>query len=155
MRPLKIALLSLTLAAPSLAFAIGGNDPVPGIDIIIKKNPGSKPIANIPLTDSEMSQYNALKENDRPVYLSKVIVPKLEQVNKKYDYDIKWDDIIEKGVNQDWCTPERCNMKTRVVIQLEIPESLSQSDVKFSLASQSDTVIEKRTIRRVTQMERR
>lgn len=37
MRPLKIALLSLTLAVPSLAFAIGGNDPVPGIDIIIKK----------------------------------------------------------------------------------------------------------------------
>lgn len=84
MKLLKLSLLSLTLAVPSLSLAAGGNDPIKGIDIIIKEDPGSQPIANIPFTDSEMSQYNELRENDRPTYLNKVIVPKLERVNKKY-----------------------------------------------------------------------
>lgn len=37
MKLLKLSLLSLTLAVPSLTFAAGGNDPIKGIDIIIKK----------------------------------------------------------------------------------------------------------------------
>ena len=152
MHLLKLSLLSLTLAIPSLAFAAGGNDPITGIDIIIKKDPGSQPIANIPFTDSEMSQYNELKENDRPAYLNKVIVPKLAQVNKKYNYDIKWNDVIEKGIEQQWCITVPCNTKTNMIIQLTIPENMRQSDVKFSLASKSDRVIERRTIKRAAQI---
>jgi len=155
MKLLKLSLLSLTLAIPSLSFAAGGNDPITGIDIIILKDPSSQPIANIPFTDSEINQYNELRENDRPAYLNKVIVPKLERVNKKYNYDIKWNPIIEKGIEQQWCITVPCDAKTTVVMQLTIPENLRQSEVKFSLASQSDAVIERRTIRRVVQMERR
>ncbi|WP_201579858.1 hypothetical protein [Psychrobacter sp. Pi2-52] len=155
MKLLKLSLLSLTLALPSLALAAGGNDPILGIDIIILKDPSSQPIANIPFTDSEINQYNELRENDRPAYLNKVIVPKLERVTKKYNYDIKWNPIIEKGIEQQWCITVPCDAKTTVVMQLEIPESLRESEVKFTLASQSDAVIERRTIRRVVQMERR
>ena len=155
MKLLKLSLLSLTLALPSLALAAGGSDPIEGIDIIILKDPSSQPIANIPFTDSEMRQYNELRENDRPAYLNKVIVPKLERVTKKYNYDIKWNPIIEKGIEQQWCITVPCDAKTTVVMQLEIPESLRESEVKFTLASQSDAVIERRTIRRVVQMERR
>ncbi|WLP94225.1 hypothetical protein [Psychrobacter sp. M13] len=160
MKLLKLSLLSLTIALPSLALsslalAAGGDDPITGIDIIIKKDPGSQPIANIPFTDSEMSQYNELRENDRPAYLNKVIVPKLQSVNQKYNYPIKWDDIIEKGIEQQWCITVPCNAKTNMIIQLTIPESLRQSDVKFSLASQSDRVIERRTIKRVEQIRMR
>ena len=147
MKLLKLSLLSLTLAVPSLSLAAGGSDPITGIDIIIKKDPGSQPIANIPFTDSEMSQYNELRENDRPTYLNKVIVPKLERVNQKYNYDIKWNPIIEKGIEQQWCITVPCDAKTTVVIQLNIPENLRQSEVKFSLASKSDVVIERRVIR--------
>lgn len=131
----KLSLLSLTLAIPSLAFAAGGNDPIEGIDIIILKDPSSQPIANIPFTDSEISQYNELRENDRPAYLNKVIVPKLEQVNQKYNYDIKWNNVIEKGIEQQWCIAVLCNTKSNMIIQLTIPENMRQSDVKFSLAS--------------------
>lgn len=155
MNLLKLSLLSLTLTIPSLTFAAGGSDPITGIDIIIKKDPGSQPIANILFTDSEISQYNELRENDRLAYLNKVIVPKLERVNQKYNYDIKWNPIIEKGIEQQWCITVPCDAKTTVVMQLEIPESLRESEVKFTLASQSDAVIERRTIRRVVQMERR
>ncbi|MBA6244224.1 MULTISPECIES: hypothetical protein [Psychrobacter] len=155
MKLLKLSLLSLTLAIPSLSFAAGGSDPIIGIDIIIKKDPGSQPIANIPFTDSEINQYNELRESDRPAYLNKVIVPKLERVNKKYNYDIKWNPIIEKGIEQQWCITVPCDAKTTVVMQLTIPENLKESEVKFTLASQSDAVIERRTIKRVVQMERR
>ena len=148
MKLLKLSLLSLTLAIPSLSFAAGGSDPIIGIDIIIKKDPGSQPIANIPFTDSEINQYNELRESDRPAYLNKVIVPKLERVNKKYNYDIKWNPIIEKGIEQQWCITVPCDAKTTVVMQLTIPENLKESEVKFTLASQSDAVIERRTIRR-------
>lgn len=155
MKLLKLSLLSLTLAVPSLSFAAGGNDPITGIDIIIKKDPSSQPIANISFTDSEINQYNELRENDRPAYLTKVIVPKLERVNKKYNYDIKWNSIIEKGVEQQWCITVPCDAKTTVVMQLTIPKNLRQSEVKFTLASQSDRVIERRTIKRATQMSMR
>lgn len=155
MKLLKLSLLSLTLALPSLSLAAGGNDPITGIDIIVRKDPGSQPIANIPFTDSEMSQYNELRENDRPAYLNKVIVPKLERVNQKYNYSIKWDDIIAKGIEQQWCITVPCNAKTNMIMQLTIPENMRQSEVKFSLASKSDRVIERRTIKRVVQMERR
>lgn len=160
MKLLKLSILSLTIALPSLALsslalAAGGNDPITGIDIIIKEDPGSQPIANIPFTDSEISQYNELRENDRLAYLNKVIVPKLERVNQKYNYDIKWNPIIEKGIEQQWCITVPCDTKSTMVIQLTIPESMRQSDVKFSLASKPDAVIERRTIKRVAQMQRR
>ena len=155
MKLLKLSLLSLTLALPSLSLAAGGNDPITGIDIIIKEDPGSQPIANIPFTDSEISQYNELRENDRLAYLNKVIVPKLERVNQQYNYDIKWNPIIEKGIEQQWCITVPCDTKSTMVIQLTIPESMRQSDVKFSLASKPDAVIERRTIKRVAQMQRR
>lgn len=155
MNLLKLSLLSLTLVLPSLVFAAGGSDPITGIDIIIKKDPSSQPIANIPFTDSEMNQYNELRENDRPAYLNKVILPKLERVNKKYNYSIKWDDIIAKGIEQQWCITVPCNAKTNMILQLTIPENMRQSEVKFSLASQSDAVIERRTIKRAAQMRMR
>ncbi|WP_201579857.1 hypothetical protein [Psychrobacter sp. Pi2-52] len=155
MNLLKLSLLSLTLTIPSLTFAAGGSDPITGIDIIIKKDPGSQPIANILFTDSEISQYNELRENDRLAYLNKVIVPKLERVNQKYNYDIKWNPIIEKGIEQQWCITVPCDAKSNMIIQLTIPESMRQSDVKFSLASKPDAVIERRTIKRVAQMRMR
>lgn len=160
MKLLKLSLLSLAIALPSLAIsslalAAGGNDPIKGIDIIILKDPSSQPIVNIPFSESEISQYNELRENDRPAYLNKVIVPKLERVNQKYNYDIKWNPIIEKGIEQQWCITVPCDTKSNMIIQLTIPENLRQSEVRFDLASQSDRVIERRTIKRAAQMRMR
>ena len=155
MNLLKLSLISLALALPSLSFAIGGNDPIIGIDIIILKDPSSQPIADFSFSETEMNQYNELRGEDRHAYLTKVIVPKLERVNKKYDYSIKWEPIITKGVEQQWCQKIRCDAKTTVVIQLDIPESLRESDVKFTSANKSDRVIERRVIKRIAQLEKR
>jgi len=45
----KATLLLALILISTIGFSqnkIGGDDPIPGIDIIIKKNPGSKPITN-------------------------------------------------------------------------------------------------------------
>ncbi|WP_233900511.1 hypothetical protein [Tenacibaculum piscium] len=59
----KGILLLVLLFITTLGFSqnkIGGNDPIPGIDIIIKKNPGSKPIAN-PGNEPLIDQMNKLE----------------------------------------------------------------------------------------------
>ncbi len=59
----KGILLLVLLFITTLGFSqnkIGGNDPIPGIDIIIKKNPGSKPLPN-PGNDPLIDQMNKLE----------------------------------------------------------------------------------------------
>jgi hypothetical protein len=135
MKILNILLLSLSLTIPSISFAIGGNDPIPGIDIIIKKNPWPEGgfISNFSLSKEEMKRYNGSK--DHHSNLAKTLLAKLAEVNKKHDLSIKWDEIVKKGVNQKWCTPERCNLKTKVIIELQIPEDYPKSNIKFILGT--------------------
>ncbi len=54
---LKNVLLSLAIAplALSIAFAQGGNDPTPGIDVIIKRE---KPVANVNINQSMTAREN-------------------------------------------------------------------------------------------------
>jgi hypothetical protein len=59
----KGILLLVLLFITTLGFSqnkIGGNDPIPGIDIIIKKNPGSQPLPN-PGNDLLIDQMNKLE----------------------------------------------------------------------------------------------
>ena len=49
----------------SPAFAQGGDDPISGIDIIIKKNPSSQPVTKTSLSRLEITQFNQLKGRDR------------------------------------------------------------------------------------------
>ena len=59
----KGILLLVLLFITTLGFSqnkIGGDDPIPGIDIIIKKNPASKPLPN-PENDPLIDQMNKLE----------------------------------------------------------------------------------------------
>ena len=134
MKILKLLLISLSLAIPSILFAIGGNDPISGIDIIAKLDPSSQPIANFSLSEKDIKQYNELKGGHHN-FLSKAILKGLVKVNEKHKLSIKWDEIIHKGVDQKYCTPERCNAKTRVIIELRIPKDLRESGIKFTISS--------------------
>lgn len=63
--------LMTSLASPM--WAQGGDDPIPGIDIIIKEDPSLVPIKPFSFDTAEMKQINALKGNDRPAYALKLI----------------------------------------------------------------------------------
>ena len=59
----KATLLLVLLFITTLGFSqnkIGGDDPIPGIDIIIKKDPGSQPLPN-PGNDPLIEQMNKLE----------------------------------------------------------------------------------------------
>jgi len=63
-------------AAPALAQ--GGDDPIEGIDIIIKLDPSGDPIKPFSLTGAEMKQINALDNIDRPALTLKLIAKRID-----------------------------------------------------------------------------
>lgn len=71
-----VGAMTLTSIAP--AYAIGGNDPISGIDIIIKKNPGSKPIKPFEVDERTLAHLNELKGDDRAEFLMKVIAERTD-----------------------------------------------------------------------------
>lgn len=101
------ATLTTTLGLPP-AFAIGGNDPIPGIDIIIKKDPGSKPIQPFSLNEREIKQLNALKGSDRPAFV-------LKSVAGRIDADESFVNSGMKVLGDIWCGP--CKMVDEISIK--------------------------------------
>jgi len=59
------------------AFAEGSNDPIPGIDVIVEKDPSVVPIMHFSLTDPQMKKFNAMKGMDRSRFLASVLVAHL------------------------------------------------------------------------------
>jgi hypothetical protein len=70
------AAMTLTSIAP--AYAICGSDPISGIDIIIKKNPGSQPIKPFEVDERTLAHPNELKGDDRAEFLMKVIAERTD-----------------------------------------------------------------------------
>jgi hypothetical protein len=102
MNLLKLCLISLFFI-PMLSYGIGGNDPINGIDIIIKKNPGSKPITNFALGNGVIKQANALAGKKRANYLTKVIN---DQLNKQTAGQFKgkeWQSVLSKNISSIKC----------------------------------------------------
>jgi hypothetical protein len=90
------------------AFAIGGDDPINGIDIIIKKNPGSQPIKPFSLTEREIKQLNVLKGADRPMFVLKTVAVRIDA----------GENFVKSGMNAlgtIWCGP--CKMRDEIEVQ--------------------------------------
>ena len=94
MNILKLCLISLFFV-PLFSYGIGGNDPISGIDIIIKKNPGSKPITNFSLGNGAIKQANTLEGKKRVSYLTKVIN---DQLNKQTAGQFKRKRMAERAI---------------------------------------------------------
>ena len=92
----SISIAAMTTVFSVSAFAIGGDDPIPGIDIIIKENPGSQLIQPFSMTDDEMAQLNRVKG-----------VGRMELILKAASKRVKADEgFIKSGMNvmgKDWC----------------------------------------------------
>ena len=102
MNILKLCLISLFFV-PLFSYGIGGDDPIEGIDIIIKKNPGSKPITNFSLGNGAIKQANALEGKKRVGYLTKVIN---DQLNKQTAGQFKgkeWQSVLSKNISTIKC----------------------------------------------------
>jgi hypothetical protein len=99
------------MAGLSPALAIGGDDPIPGIDIIIKKNPGSKPIKGYSLTGSDIKILNRLKGADRPAYV-------LKTVAKHIGAEDAFVQSGMKALGDIWCGP--CKMVNDITVKFPV-----------------------------------
>jgi thiol-disulfide isomerase/thioredoxin len=88
------------------AFAEGGEDPMPGIDIIIEKDPSVEPITHFSLDNQQIKQFNQLKGVGRSKYLASVIVAHLAQVGVVKDKSKAATQITEQ-LGASWCGPCR------------------------------------------------
>ncbi len=105
MNILKTLLLSITLLAPGLAFAQGGNDPVPGIDVIIKREAGIA--ARVELNDEQLGKVSALKDEERSVYLSEVLPPIINKAMDGRFNETELQMILLKNLLANKCDPCR------------------------------------------------
>lgn len=95
------------------AFAIGGDDPIEGIDIIIKKNPGSsRPVMNAGFGGGQLAKLNGMKGQDRPKYITSVV----SDLVKKLELDRSFQKDLYKVLSSKWSEksrPERITIKAR------------------------------------------
>lgn len=100
----------------SPANAQGGDDPIGGIDIIVKKDPASRPVAEISFSGREVKQFNQLKGRDRSAYLAKVLAPHLAKFGEGRTQD-EWAKVLAEALGNSWCGPCRTGDKnlTRTV----------------------------------------
>lgn len=108
------------MAGLSPALAIGGDDPIEGIDIIIKKNPGSKPINPYSLTGIEIKMLNELKGVDRPAFVLKTIA-------KHIGEDGEFIDSGMKALGDIWCGP--CKMVNDISVKFPVGETTYMLDL--------------------------
>jgi len=133
MKTVQVILLSFSLLFPSVSFAQGGDDPVPGIDVIIKRDPSDFPIANFSLTPKEMEYQNRkMSFNNRRAYLIKRMLLRLNKINAKNKWKVDWHKVLYKGLNTVWCPPKEC-YKTVLILKLKVPKEPNTNNVKFKL----------------------
>ena len=109
MKLTKRTLMGATLAlalTPLAAFAEGSDDPIPGIDVIIERDPSVVPVMNFTLNDSEMQKFNALKGKERAEFLAGVITRYLLDLGPKAGPDDLRAMLLE-GMGDSWCGPCR------------------------------------------------
>ncbi|HHB81230.1 MAG TPA: hypothetical protein ENK83_05730 [Aliiroseovarius sp.] len=99
------ATLALTLT-PLAALAQGGNDPMPGIDIIIKEDPGSRPIHTESLTGGEIEKFNSLKGKARAEFLARIATRHVLDDGPKASPEEVQAMLIE-AMGDSWCGPCR------------------------------------------------
>ena len=95
------ALFAAHVAGPVLAQ--GGNDPISGIDIIIKPDP--KPHAFSP---EQMEAINAVKGDERPTVAMKFVAEELADQGVKLDRPDAFVAAGAKALSDQWCGP--CKM---------------------------------------------
>jgi len=98
---------SLMLAAAP-ALAQGGDDPIPGIDIIVKLDPSGDPIKPFSLGAGQIKTLNQLKGADRPTFVLKLIA-------KRIDAGESFVHSGMKVLGKIWCGP--CKMADETTVK--------------------------------------
>jgi len=116
------AITASLMLASAPALAQGGNDPIEGIDIIIKKDPGSHPIKPFSLGAGQIKTLNQLKGADRPTFVLKSIAGRIDA----------GDSFVQSGMKalgKIWCGP--CKMADEFTVKFRDGEVTYTLDLAF------------------------
>lgn len=110
------------MAGLSPALARGGNDPITGIDIIIKKDPSSQPIKPFSLNGGEIKTLNGLKGANRPAFVLKTVAKRIGA----------GDSFVQSGMKElgdIWCGP--CKMANEIAVKFPDGKTTYLLEIKF------------------------
>lgn len=106
----KVLILCAFLLNPIQVFAQGGNDPVPGIDVIITTAgiKGVNPVEVYGLNSGELEKYNSMKAKGRAGYLARIIAVKMNKISEGASPKGGWQKLLQNSLTKKWCGP--CKM---------------------------------------------
>ena len=119
---LTTALAFTAMTSLSPAWAIGGNDPISGIDIIILKDPSSQPIAAVPFGGEELAKLNVLSGADRPTFVLQTVAAHVGA----------GEGFVKSGMEalgNIWCAP--CKMANRIEVKFPDDGATYTLDLTF------------------------
>jgi hypothetical protein len=94
------------------ALAQGGDDPIPGIDIIVKKDPGSQPVMDTSFDRGSLANLNEMKGQDRPKYITSVVY----ELTSEVGFDRSFREDLHKALSSNWSEkyrPEETTINAR------------------------------------------
>ena len=103
----SIAAITLALIYSTAAFAQGGNDPIGGIDIIVKEDPSLAPVMSVSFDKNQLKKLNSLKGKDRPTYMAKIGAQYAEEAACGEQPKGGWDRVFQKALIDNWNPDER------------------------------------------------
>lgn len=96
-KTIAAVLFAISTLSSTPALAEGGNDPIPGIDVILKKDVSSKPVAPLIFTDGQLEKLKALGEKEQAQFMAKLVV---EHVYKQTGAEVGFDEAYEQLINK-------------------------------------------------------
>ncbi|WP_194851990.1 hypothetical protein [Nonlabens antarcticus] len=130
----KITLLLFTIGIfTAFGFTVlqGGNDPVPGIDVIIKEAGIKETLATFSVDHRSLKELSDLKDEERSIYLSKYLTPILEKITKEKGLE----QMILKGLLETRCV--ECN--DYEVFDFKVSSKKSKKEYSITLNTKFDT----------------
>ena len=112
----SVTAIALALAYSVTAFAQGGDDPIEGIDIIIREDPSQAPIAAVSFTPDQLKKINSVKGMDRPSYMAKVGAIYAQEAARGAEPKGGWNAVFQKALVKNW-NPEEKGGSTTVRTQ--------------------------------------
>lgn len=99
--------IAMALAYSVTSFAQGGNDPIDGIDIIVKEDPSQAPIMSGSFTPEQLEQLNALTGMERPAYIAKVTAGMAQKSIGGAAPKGGWNAVFQKALVENWNPDEK------------------------------------------------
>lgn len=103
----SVTAIALALGYSVVSLAQGGDDPISGIDIIMKEDPSLAPVMNVGFTPDQLKKINSVKDMDRPSYMAMIGAQYAHKATKGAQPKGGWEDVFKQALIKNWNPEER------------------------------------------------